>query len=399
MSKTGKLKKNVKTQAQKQKKAAVEKKGTKKAVWIIAAVLVVLVVTALLVWDKYHRIQALKVADETVYKDEILYYIYESESENNYVDQIYEQLMGSGFWESASNADETRTNAEVELERIRSQAVMDSILAQEAQKAQITLTQQEQQTAEEKAEEFLSALSEQQKSRYAIRDKNVRVLTERIALAEKYKEQIIEGYGYTKEDIQEEVDYEQYRQYDVQYYSISYMTTDEDGNTVEVDAAELAKRKEELSQIKQRADQGEAFETLLSEDAAAAEESEELDQVEFSGEEAEGVTRAECDYSDSVAEAIFSLENNEISEVLQDEEAGMLYVFKMLDNDSKERYEQELENSLSEQQEESFAKEYEEEIFPLYHVTYRENVWEEFTMGDTFSFAEEEDSEEDRTEE
>lgn len=393
MSKSGKLKKTAKAHQQKQQSATV-KKGSKKNILIGIAVVAVILITVLLVWDKFHRIQVLKIGDETVYRDEIIYYIYQKESANSYLDQMYEQLTGAGYWESASSADAARTNSEVELDYLRAQVVQDDILAQEAKKAGIELTEEEQKEATENAEEFLSQLSEQEKSENVIRRKNIVALCEKIALAEKCKEKIVEKYGITEDSIREELDYEEYRQYDVQYYYISYQTVDEEGNVTDVDETELTKRTNDLLALKERAEAGEDFATLLpEEEEEESEEDDEQDTVEFSGEEPEGVTRAECDYSENVADMIFAMKNDEISDVIRDEESGMLYLFKMIQNDNPEYYEEEVESQLEDQKNQRFAQEYDSDIFPQYYVTYRENVWEEFDLGYTFSFAEDEEEE------
>lgn len=394
MSKSGKLKKTVKVHQQKQQAVAV-KKGSKKNILIGIAVVAVILITALLVVDKFHRIQALKIGDETVYRDEIIYYIYQKESENSYIDQMYEQLTGNGYWETISSTDEERTNSEVELDFLRAQVVEDDILAQEAKKAGMTLTDEERKEAEENAEEFLSQLSEKEKSDNVIREKNIIALCEKIALAQKCKAKIIEKYGITKDSLREELDYESYRQYDVQYYYISVLTRDEDENPIYVDDAEIEKRKNDLLALRERAIAGEDFATLLPEEELEEEdEDDEQDTIEFSGEEAEGVTRVECSYSEDVLDVICALDNDEISDVVLDEDSGLLLFFKMINNDNPEYYEEEIETQLDAQQTQRFAQEYESDILPQYYVTYRENVWEEFDLGYTFSFDDEEDEEE-----
>lgn len=376
MSKSGKLKKAANAQKIREKnKAKQNKKNHSVGIFVGIMAAVGIIVAVLVVWDKYHREAALIVDGDKIYKDEVMYYVYETEASASYMDSIYYQIYGTGYWETTD--DSGMTNADSEKISIQAEAVKDLILEKEAGKNGITLTDEEIKTADENAQTIYDQIDSGERTNNGITLDRVKKLGKRIALGEKYKQHLIDGYDIDDEAIREGVDKDEYRQYNIQYYSVSYMETDDENNEKELSDEEIDELTKKLEDLKSRAQSGEDFETLIGED-------EETD-IEFSGEEAEKVWKADTDLSDTLTSVIYGMENEEISDVIKDEDSGELYLIKMLDNNSDEAYEDEVESQISDKEEEAFSDDYQNNIYPGYEIKIKDSVWDKINLGSTFT--------------
>lgn len=377
MSKSGKIKKAAKSQVQKEKDRAKQgKRSHSTQIFVVLAILVGLVVAALVIWDRYHREVAMTVGNEKIYEDELMYYVYETESDARFMDSLYQQIYGSSYWESVEDAG--MSNSELEKLNIKEQAAQDLILEKEAVKAGISLTDEEKAAADENAKTMFEQMSEADRRANGVTLELLTKISRRVALGDKYEAQRIEEYDIDDEEIRAGVDKDEYRQYNIQYYSVPIVETDDDNEEQPLGDEEIEQRKEKLKDLRERAQKGEDFEKLIGED--------EESDITFSGIEAEKVWKADTNFSDTLTSVIYSMKDDEISDIIEDEDSGELYLIKMLDNNSDEAYEDEVESRIKAQEEESFSDEYIEKLMPNYNIKFKDAVWSKMNLGSMFSF-------------
>lgn len=377
MSKSGKLKKAAKSQVEKEKSRIKQgKKSNSIQIFIGLAVAVGLIVAALVIWDRYHRDVAMTVGNEKIYKDELMYYVFETENDAQFMDNFYKQIYGSGYWESAD--DSGLTNSELEKLNIKDQAARDIILEKEAVNSGISLTDEEAAAADETAKTLFEQMSAADRKNNGITLERLTKISRRISLGEKYEKHQIEGYDIDDEGIRAEVDKDEYRQYNIQYYSVPYVKTDEENNEQPLGDEEIKELEKKLLDLRERAEKGEDFESLIGED--------EESDITFSGIEAEKVWKADTNFSDTITSVIYNMQDDEISDVIKDEDSGELYLIKMLDNNSDEAYEDEVKSRILAKEEESFTNEYIQKLLPSYSIKYKDSVWDKINLGSIFTF-------------
>lgn len=377
MSKSGKLKKAAKSQVEKEKSRIKQgKKSNSIQIFIGLAVAVGLIVAALVIWDRYHRDVAMTVGNEKIYKDELMYYVFETENDAQFMDNFYKQIYGSGYWESAD--DSGLTNSELEKLNIKDQAARDIILEKEAVNSGISLTDEEAAAADETAKTMFEQMSAADRKNNGITLERLTKISRRISLGEKYEKHQIEGYDIDDEGIRAEVDKDEYRQYNIQYYSVPYVKTDEENNEQPLGDEEIKELEKKLLDLRERAEKGEDFESLIGED--------EESDITFSGIEAEKVWKADTNFSDTITSVIYNMQDDEISDVIKDEDSGELYLIKMLDNNSDEAYEDEVKSRILAKEEESFTNEYIQKLLPSYSIKYKDSVWDKINLGSIFTF-------------
>lgn len=377
MSKSGKLKKAAKSQVEKEKSRIKQgKKSNSIQIFIGLAVAVGLIVAALVIWDRYHRDVAMTVGNEKIYKDELMYYVFETENDAQFMDNFYKQIYGSGYWESAD--DSGLTNSELEKLNIKDQAARDIILEKEAVNSGISLTDEEAAAADETAKTLFEQMSAADRKNNGITLERLTKISRRISLGEKYEKHQIEGYDIDDEGIRAEVDKDEYRQYNIQYYSVPYVKTDEENNEQPLSDEEIKELEKKLLDLRERAEKGEDFESLIGED--------EESDITFSGIEAEKVWKADTNFSDTITSVIYNMQDDEISDVIKDEDSGELYLIKMLDNNSDEAYEDEVKSRILAKEEESFTNEYIQKLLPSYSIKYKDSVWDKINLGSIFTF-------------
>lgn len=377
MSKSGKIKKAAKAQNLKRKKEERQnKKNHSTGIFVGLAVAVGIIIAAIVVWDKYHRETALVVGNDKIYKDEVMYYVFQKESENSFMDSFYSQIYGTGYWESDDGSG-LMTNSEAEKLVIQDDAIEDLILEKEAGKAGLSLTDEEIKAADEDAQKIYEQITGSERSENGITLNKLKKMAEREALGDKFKQYKIDGYDIDDDGIRSGVDKDEYRQYDIQYYSVSYMDFDSDDKDAELSEDEVKKLTEEMEKLKDRAGSGEDFAALIGENDES--------KIEFSGEEAEGICKADTDFSDTLTSVIYAMKNDEISDVIKDEDSGSLYLIKMINNNSDEAYEDEVKSRISSEETSRFEDEYADNILPNYNIDYKEEVWKKISLGRTFS--------------
>lgn len=311
--------------------------------------------------------------------DDMLYPIYEVESQYASYNEMYMQYMGTSFWDSAYQSDSGTaadgvTNSIAMKSSLLNQEVEYEILYNKAVKEGYKLTADEKKDIEKQVADATKGLSWMQKLRLNISNKNLTKRFEKRTLANRYKEDIQEDLN---KDVDEDaaikdISKEDYRQYDIQFYSVATTETDDEGNTGELSTEQKKALEAKMQKIAAEASKKDAdFEKLIDE-----EEKEVTFESDANFTESSGWSYV----SEDNLKKIKKMKNGEVSGVIKDETAGYYVVVKMINNNSEEAYETACDDAIKSQQDAAYTTWYNEEE-EKHKVVVNTEVWTDVTLG------------------
>ena len=293
----------------------------------------------------------------TIYYKEAMYDIYNTEMQYNSMVQLYQQFYGSTFWE-AQNVDSKGNNgAAAAKAELMSNMKQREILYLDAKKNGVALTEEEKSKVETDVKTFRDGLSKKQKDMFGLDEKTVRTVIEKQALADKYKQQIIDGLGIDEAAVKAGVSREDYRQYDLQYYTIEKTVTDDQDNSKKKSAEELKKDRKNMEELQKKAAKAKDFTKGILTDS----DNDNKDDKTGISYNTKDLLGNDTDFASAdVLKAVKKMKNNEISGVLEDDDA--FYVVKMVNNNNQEAYEQQCTQAVEDEKTSQFNAKYKNEI-------------------------------------
>ena len=326
----------------------------------------IIAVCALVGYDQLKPELILTVNDEKIYLNDAMYYIYNAETSAVMYDGLYQQVYGCSYWDYVD--DDGNTGSDLAKTEIMNNLTEDIVIYLMATDAGYTISDEDKKSGEEKYTELASNLSSKQKLKTGMSKKDLTEVLTKQAMIDRYKKDIIASCNLDYDSIKGEISKEDYREYDIQYYHVSTVTSDEEGNQVAVSETEKAAALEKIQSIAETAKTAEDFTKIVDT---------ETDQsVTFT--EDGSFTEANGLFGDAVDKKVKAMKNDEISEVLEGEDG--YYVVKMMNNNSTASYDQAVEDAVSSAEEEAFQGKYDEQS-GNYTVTVNDDVWDMIVLG------------------
>ncbi len=306
--------------------------------------------------------------------NDMMYPIYEVESEHLPYNEMYQSYTGKSIWES-DYQDPTGKLSGVTNSVGLKQQVIDSeveyeILYQKASKENYVLTDEEKKEAEEQAEKALTGLSGLQKAQLNISKSKLVSRFEKRALADKYKESKQEelNQNVNEAEVTKDINKEDYRQYDIQYYYTTLTKTTDDGKVEAMTDAEKKELEKKIKKIAADAKKGSDFTKLSSE-----EDSDITFEENGNFTEKDGWSLV----SDKDLKTVKKMKNGEVSEAILGETHYV--VVKMINNNSDESYHKAYDSAVEEAQEKEYQTWYDKEQ-ESYEVETTE-LWDDVVIG------------------
>ena len=310
-----------------------------------------------------------KSVTDTLYYKDALYDICNTEAQYNNMQSLYQQFYGSSFWEAENMDSKGRTGAQVAKKAVMDGLKQREILCMEAEKNGVSLGDEEKSKVDEDLKTFMDGLTDGQKKIRGLDEDTVRNELERQALADKYKNQVIESLGIDEETLKAGVSKEDYRQYDLQYYMISKKSTDDDGNEKDLDAATLKKNKKAIEDVQKKAVKAKDF----TKDVITDSDEDNTDDDTGVQYLTENLLETDTDFLDEKAlKKVKKMKNDEISDVIETDDG--YYVIKMVDNNDSSAYDQQCEQVVEDEKEKQFEAKYKSDIKPNY-TTEIQSYW------------------------
>lgn len=363
----------------------------------LGAILVIAMIVGVAVENFKPRV-AMTISKEKVTMSDAMYYLYTTEMQGNYMDSMYRQFYGQSYWDMQDEQtgltyrDTAKQQAEQTIE-------LYNILYREAVKAGYKVTKEDSKKAAKEVKEIRKNLSFEQKNKTGLTKGALTKALEKKYVADRFKQDTIDGFDIDDKKIRDGVKKADFRQYDVQYYSIPTQTQNDKNETVDVDKKTLEKYKAELEELAERA-KTEDFDSLTpeavkitkeanspsSDDAKeesddSKEESEDKDKDKYkSNFTADGkFVVGDGTFTTDVENVLKKMNNGEVSKVIEGK--GYLYLVKMVNNNDDEAYETEVKNQITTEENKQFDTWY-QDVFKKYTVSINSKVWDGVKIGE-----------------
>lgn len=356
MNKTKKIIKNPKQEVK-------EKKNINPKIWMVTSIVLLIALVGSLLFDQLYKRTIITIDGDKYYMEDLTYYIYGIESAHDY----YSQMFGAQYWDMVIDQSTGSTTRDMAMDEAMNSALYTEILYREAIADGYTLTDED----KEKVETNVASLLDEQLTENVI-EKNgftKEYLTDvlsKTTLVSRYRQDIIDSLDIDDEAIKAEIDYDEYRQYDVEYVFISTETQDEDNKTVAMNDTEKEAVHDKINSLYETALETEDWSELIPE------EEKELIYRERSFLERDTV------FSEELETIIMAMDNDSISEILEDESG--YYFVRMINNNSSESYDNAVQNAITNAEEEGFNEVY-NEISDQYEKEVNKKALKRYRMG------------------
>ena len=357
--------------------------GNVKPVILISICVVLILVLCIGVAVQQLKPKVVVTVDKTkITMNDMMFPIYEVESQYAQINQMYETQLGSSFWEQnyqgtssdGLNTATTDVSNSVGLKQeLLNKEVSYEILNQKALEGKYILTADEKEKAHKNADKAMKGLSFTQKLRLNITKSNMYSRFEKRALAQKFREAKQDELNKTidEDTIIKDISKKDYRQYDIQYYSVTTTETDDEGNSGTVGSDKKSQLKEKIKKIAEKAKTEKDFTKLADKDDS---------EVEFN-KEGKIIENTGWSYlSEDNLKKVKKMKNGEISDPIYDDTTGYYVVVKMIDNNSDAAYKDACDSAIENAQTQEFNTWYQEEE-AKHKVKVNTDLWTDVTVG------------------
>lgn len=306
--------------------------------------------------------------DDTAYTlQDLMYIIYMVESEANEL-AVNAQFMGYDFWEEVD--EETGLSGrQLTKDNVIETAKMTHVLYQEALAANMMLSEEDQEYVADEVQYILENTSPEFLTETGFTEDNLKEAVSNYYLASLYYESELEKIEVDEKAIRDEIDYEEYRQSEIEYIYMPTLLYDEEGNEVVLKESQikdlLTKGNEMLASIKA----GKSLEE-------ASEIGKDIEQIEYG---TFPTYNDESEMEKSLYDAFNTLKVGEVYDGLIEVEDGY-YIIKFLTDESTEEYDTIVEDEVMSQKAQAYSEIY-EKLLSKHNATVNEEVWNKITIG------------------
>lgn len=365
----------------------------KKKGLIVAGVgaLAVLILVIAVLWENLHPKLIFTINGNKVYLDDMMVDIYMNEATGEYMNQLYQQNYGSSYWDIVN--DDGYTNAELVKDNCIDSVMQKYMMYYEAVEAGLTLTDEENTEAEANATQAYEQLTADVKNKTGLTKQDFVDYNKMSILAGNYKNAWIDSFDIDDAALTAGISKEDFRQYEIQYYYIPYTTTDESGNSVDMDDSQkktaIAELEASYDDILSLTD----FSTYISTSSSSSADASatptpapevtapEGTNIKYSSKKfIESDEAGSIGFDEELVKTIKAMNNNDVSESVVEDSKGC-YIIKMVNNNSTERYETECENVITKAEEERFSEEIDNLEVEKYYIELKDNEWDRVEFG------------------
>ena len=320
----------------------------------------------------------LKVNDTKFTMDDMMYPIYERESQYLPYNEMYQYYTGQSVWYNTYNGSDRNVQSGTSNAIGLKQEIIDmeteyEVLYQEAKKAGEKLSDADKKEVKEEVAKALKGLSFTQKLQLNISKSSLTKRFEKRKLANNYKDAQVAELDKTVDEkaAVKDISKTDYRQYKVQYYAFTGTKKDSDGNSTKRTAKEKEELKAKIEKIAKEAKTAKDFTKLVDD--------KEKDITYSTGDftEKDGWSLIT---DKKLLKQIKAMKKNEISGVIEDKKTGYTMVVKMIDNNSSDSYDDACKSAIEDAQNSVYDTWY-QGIMKNYKVKTYSKVWDDVTIG------------------
>ncbi len=353
---------------------AVQKEKKEKFLIGLAVILAAIVIIYI-VWENHHTKYLVEIDGEKYTVEDMMYDVSMTEEVYAYMANLYAQLGYTNYWNMEVDEDGL-TVRDAAREECMNTYIEESILYKEALVAGYEIAEEDKKEAQDVYETYLEEGAEEPDEILGFTKDEFITLLEQKALATRYKENLQASYNITEAEVADTVDKDTFRQYDIEYFSICIENTDEEGNVTPVSDEEKEARYAEIEAVLAKAGSGDWSKVISTEETETTEESEETVEVTY---DSDGFIIDESYFNEEATQMITKMANGEVSDIMEID--GYYYVIKMVNNNSTERYDSEIEDAIDAMEEERFQEEY-EAMKEKHEIKIYEKEWNKVQIGE-----------------
>ena len=288
-----------------------------------------------------------------------------------YMKDTYESFFGTEFWEETD--EEGTTNAAYFKDELFNDLKMRKVVVLEAEKAGITLSEEEKDICQENAEGNLETISEETIKLTGITADTLAEYERDYAIYEKYQASLAA-------DADINIDEEALRQSDFFVLSFETVRYNDEGEVEELDADEKAEAKKKADAAYKLLQEGKTMEEVAEANDMEKEECEwvmgktaKVDQDDY--------------YDEAFEEAAFSLKEGEHSKVVEGVDG--YYIIQMTSLNNEEQTEEAINTAREEAIDEVFNETI-EKLMDGYDVTTNDSIWNKIDFTADIAFDDQE---------
>ncbi len=306
------------------------------------------------------------INDDKLYMQDMMYFIYAMEGQGQSYAQYY-----PGYWDMEYPEGSGSTMRDQMKKSVMDAAVMWEILYLKAKEADYSLTDNEKKTVKSNVESIMTSLKDkkEQLKLTGFTTENLTKAQEKLQIADKYYQTVIDGLGIKEADIKATIDRDKYRQYNTEYLFIPTTKYDDKNKLVDLPAKDKEAAKTSINKALTEAKAGKDFADIAKE----------FDNMNTS---TLNFMKDDNKADEAYQAAALKLENDKIADNVIEAKSGY-FVVKMKDNNSSESYDAAVKEAVSEAQNKAFTTKYENEIKKDFKITENEKVWSKIVMGET----------------
>ena len=300
----------------------------------------------------------------TVYYTDSVYDIYQMESMYNNYGMDWDTQQGNGTLSESSKT------------QIMDLLKQREVLIMQAEKDGVTLDDAEKSEVDKSVKDAMEQIEKLPKSVKGLSESDVRDSIEKQKLADKEKKKIIDGFDIDDAKLTAEVNKADFRQYTLQYYTISKEDESSKEETKPLkDEATLKKAKADLQELQKKAKTASDFTKLLTD-----KDNDGKDDNTGISYSTQNLLESDKEFADEATRAIIKkMNNDQISDVLETDKA--FYVFKMINNNDPAAYDSEVKNKISTEENSQYQKYYDETLSKQYKFKVTGYWKERVTIG------------------
>ncbi|MCR5793298.1 MAG: hypothetical protein K6G65_09025 [Lachnospiraceae bacterium] len=362
--------------------------------WIVGGVLAVALVVAFVIMgiEQLAPKVVATAGDEKILLKDVVYDIYQAEVQGNQTANWQIQLgtaqSTSDYWNMTQ--DDGLTVAEQAKQGVIDSAVQTMVLYKEAKAAGYKATKDEKKAVKTSVETMLNSIPAQKKKEIGIKKAQLTDSALKTTIVNRFHNDKLESFEVDEEGLRAGVDKNEFRQYNTEYFFIGTTNADAEDASAEDAAATKEKALKKMKEIQTRIKDAKDWSKVLVKTEKSEDENTEASTEKETKDPNADLTDDDVYYSDrnfiasgdayddTIREQIMKMSNGEVSDIIEGEDG--YYIVRMNDNNSDERYEQEVSNAISEAKEAKF-KEYYAELSKDYKVTINNKIWDDVTLG------------------
>jgi len=306
------------------------------------------------------------INDKNLYMEDFLYDIYTIETENNHLDDYYQNKLGYSYWDYEYEGNTIRETAK---SSVLAQVVMQEILADQAQQSGMSLSKNELAENKEDIDQLYATASEEAFSSLGMTREVLEKTLKREALSKKYYRELEDRFQIDETAIRRTIHKENYREYKTECLFAATISM-EDNTMLQLSPQEKATAYQEITKALKNVAEETEFDTILNNNNRLAYSS-------------RNFIHGSSIYEDAYQKAAISLKSGDYSDIVTTEYG--YYIIHMLDNYSTDKYEQAVQDAISTKEEEQFAIIY-NEIKKPYDITVSFTYWDTVTLGSITKF-------------